>query len=174
MAKKKSYSPSYVNRIQLLLPTLQSVQPLLPTQANANHKYFRHYCQPSSLPQVIAQYSNFYLLMPIGGSRLFSYTVVVSNHILRYFSREVVSDFLFLCRHLLEFQNEAWSSMDQLNGKCEAPPTFPLAPLDFEYLVLRQVYTFFWWRLYQLIDHAYRFKYKVKDCQYPLSSSSTI
>ncbi len=68
--------------------------------------------------------------------------------ILRYFSREVASDFLFLCRHLLEFQNEAWSSLNQLNGKCDAPPTFPLAPLDFEYLVLPQVYTFFWWRLY--------------------------
>ncbi len=50
--------------------------------------------------------------------------------------------------HLLEFQNEAWSSLDQLNGKCDLPPTFPLTPLDFEYLVLLQVYTFFWWRLY--------------------------
>ncbi len=31
----------------------------------------------------------------------------------------------------------------QLNGGCVAPPTFPLAPLDFEYLALLQVYTFF-------------------------------
>ncbi len=54
---------------------------------------------------------------------------------------------LFLCRHLLEFQNEAWSSLDQLNGRCGAPPTFSLAPLDFEYLALLQVYTFFRWRL---------------------------
>ncbi len=69
--------------------------------------------------------------------------------ILRYFSREVASDFLFLCRHLLEFQNEAWSSLDQLKGGCGAPPTFPLAPLDFEYLALPQVYTFFRWRLYE-------------------------
>ena len=67
--------------------------------------------------------------------------------ILRYFSREVASDVLFLCRHLLEFQNEAWSSLDQLKGGCGASPTFPLAPLDFEYLALLQVYTFFWWRL---------------------------
>ncbi len=37
---------------------------------------------------------------------------------------------LFLCRHLLEFQNEAWSSLDQLMGGCAATPTFPLAPLD--------------------------------------------
>ncbi len=49
--------------------------------------------------------------------------------ILLYFSREVASDFLFLCRHLLEFQNEAWSSSDQLKGGCVTPLTFPLAPL---------------------------------------------
>ncbi len=30
----------------------------------------------------------------------------------------------------------------------DAPRNFPLAPLDFEYLVLPQVYTFFRWRLY--------------------------
>ncbi len=71
--------------------------------------------------------------------------------ILRYFSREVASDFLFLCYHLLEFRNEALSSLDQLNGGCVAPPTFPLAPLDFEYLALPQVYTFFWGRLYELV-----------------------
>ncbi len=70
--------------------------------------------------------------------------------ILRYFSREVASDFLFLCPHLLEFQNEAWPSLDQLKGGCGAPRTFPLAPLDFEYLALPQVYTFFRWRLYIL------------------------
>ncbi len=31
-----------------------------------------------------------------------------------------------------------------------APPTFSLAPLDFEYLALPQVYTFFRWRLYSI------------------------
>ncbi len=46
------------------------------------------------------------------------------------------------------FQNEAWSTLDQLNGWCDAPSNFLLAPLDFEYLAVPQVYTFFWWRLY--------------------------
>ncbi len=46
-------------------------------------------------------------------------------------------------QHLLEFQNEAWSSLGQLNGGCGAPPTFPLALFDFEYLSLPQVYIFF-------------------------------
>ncbi len=50
--------------------------------------------------------------------------------------------------HLLEFQNETWSSLDRLNGGCEALLTFPLAPLNFDYLAMPQVYTFFWWRLY--------------------------
>ena len=68
--------------------------------------------------------------------------------ILQYFLREVASDFLFLCRHLLEFYNEAWSSFDQLNSGCGTSPTFPLVPLAFEYLPLMQVYTFFWGRLY--------------------------
>ncbi len=36
----------------------------------------------------------------------------------------------------------------QLNDGCVAPPTFTLASLDFEYLALPQVYTFFRWRLY--------------------------
>ncbi len=36
----------------------------------------------------------------------------------------------------------------QLKDRCAAPPTFLLAPLDFEYLALPQVYTFFRWRLY--------------------------
>ncbi len=36
----------------------------------------------------------------------------------------------------------------QLKDGCGAPPTFPLAPLDFEYLALSQVYTFFRWSLY--------------------------
>ncbi len=48
------------------------------------------------------------------------------------------------CRHLLEFQN------DQLRGGCGAPLTFPLAPHNFEYLALPQVYTFFRWRLYSI------------------------
>ena len=52
-----------------------------------------------------------------------------------------------MCRHLLEFQNEAWSSLDQLNGGCDPPPIFFSSPFDFEYLALLQVYTFFWWRL---------------------------
>ncbi len=51
---------------------------------------------------------------------------------------------------ILKFQNEAWSSLDQLNGGCVAPPTFPVAPLGLEYLALPQVYTFFRWRLYTL------------------------
>ncbi len=94
-------------------------------------------------------------------------------YFLRYFSRQVASDFLFLCRHLLEFQNEAWSSFAQLTGGCGVPPTFPLAPLDFEYFALPQVYTFFRWRLQTweslsrvsesaetclLCDQFYRFK----------------
>ncbi len=33
----------------------------------------------------------------------------------------------FKCCHLLEFQNEALSSLDQLNGGCGTPLTFPLA-----------------------------------------------
>ena len=61
----------------------------------------------------------------------------------------LASDFLFLCRHLWECQNEAWPSLNQLNGGCGTPPNFPLVPLAFEYLALTQVYrpTFFWWRL---------------------------
>ncbi len=35
-----------------------------------------------------------------------------------------------------------------MKGRCVAPPTFPVAPLGFEYLALPQVYTFFRWRLY--------------------------
>ncbi len=82
----------------------------------------------------MAAYQNFYAnCMEVNGDLW----------ILRYFSREVASDFLFLCRHLLEFQNEAWPSLDQLTGGHGAPPTFPLASLDFEYLALPQVYTFF-------------------------------
>ncbi len=34
------------------------------------------------------------------------------------------------------------------NAGCVTPPTYPLAPLDFEYFTLPQVYTFFQWRLY--------------------------
>ncbi len=66
--------------------------------------------------------------------------------ILRYFSTEVA-----LCRHLLKFRNEAWSTLDQLSCGCGTPPTFPLVSLDFEYLALAQVNTFFWWRLYNFI-----------------------
>ncbi len=40
---------------------------------------------------------------------------------------------VYLCRHLFEFQNEALSTLDQLSDGCDTPPTFPLAPLDFEY-----------------------------------------
>ncbi len=50
---------------------------------------------------------------------------------------------MLLCHHFLEFQNEAWSSLNQLNGGCDPPPTYPLVPLAFEYLPLMQVYTFF-------------------------------
>ncbi len=48
---------------------------------------------------------------------------------------------------ILKFKEMAWSSLDQLNCWCVASPTFPLAPLGFEYLALPQVYTFFRWRL---------------------------
>ena len=34
------------------------------------------------------------------------------------------------------FQNEAWSSLDQLNGWCGTSSTLPLLPLAFEYLPL--------------------------------------
>ena len=34
----------------------------------------------------------------------------------------------------------SWSKLGQLNGGCGTPPTFPLAPLDCEYLALLQVY----------------------------------
>ncbi len=54
----------------------------------------------------------------------------------------------------LIFQKEAWSSLDQLNGQCGGPPTFSLTPLNFEYLALPQVYTFFRWRLYSLFDES--------------------
>ncbi len=50
---------------------------------------------------------------------------------------------------ILKF-NEAWSTLDQLNGGCGASPPLPLVLLDFEYLPLTQVYTFFRWRLYRL------------------------
>ncbi len=43
------------------------------------------------------------------------------------------SRFLLVCRHFFEFQNEAWPSLDQLNGWFGAPPTFHLALLSFEY-----------------------------------------
>ena len=33
-----------------------------------------------------------------------------------------------------EFHNEAWPSLDQINGVCGAPPIFHLGPLSFEYL----------------------------------------
>ena len=36
------------------------------------------------------------------------------------------------------FWNKACSSLDQPNGACGTPPTFPLAHLDFEYLVCRK------------------------------------
>ena len=45
----------------------------------------------------------------------------------------VSSRFLLVCSHFFEFQNEAWPSLDQLNGMCGAPPTFHLIPLIFEY-----------------------------------------
>ena len=34
---------------------------------------------------------------------------------------------------------QTWPSLilNQLNGKCDAPPTFPVAPLGFEYLPCR-------------------------------------
>ncbi len=35
--------------------------------------------------------------------------------------------------HFSEFQNEAWPSLDQLNGGFGAPLTFHLPPLSFEY-----------------------------------------
>ena len=41
-----------------------------------------------------------------------------------------------------------------LNGGCDAPPTFPVAPLAFESLALPQVYTFFWWTLYGYTEIA--------------------
>ena len=67
---------------------------------------------------------------------------------------EKLFDFLFLCCHLLEFQNGALSNLDQLNGECVVSPTFPLVPLAFAYLALMDVYTFFWWRLYLRISIA--------------------
>ncbi len=36
--------------------------------------------------------------------------------------------------------------------RCKTPPTFPLAPIDFEYLTLLQVYTFLWWRLHTALE----------------------
>ncbi len=68
--------------------------------------------------------------------------------ILLYFPREVASDFLFLCRHLSEYQNEAWPTLDQVHWGCDAPPTFSVLTLVVEYLASPQVDTFFWWRLY--------------------------
>ncbi len=61
-----------------------------------------------------------------------------------------------------KFQNEAWSSLDKLKGGCGAPPTFYLATLDFEYLALPQVYTFFWWRLYLASYKPYTFPFVTK------------
>ncbi len=49
------------------------------------------------------------------------------------------------CRHIVEFRNETWSSLDQLNSSCDTP----LVSLTFEYLALVQVYTFFWGRLFR-------------------------
>ncbi len=69
---------------------------------------------------------------------------------------------MFLCRHLLEFQNEAWSSLDQLQDGCGAPPTFALAPLDFEYLALPQVYPFFRWRLYVALSFSFLLPEKIR------------
>ncbi len=46
---------------------------------------------------------------------------------------------LLVRNHFLEFKNEAWPSLDQLNGVCGAPPTFHLAPLSFKYSA-RQMY----------------------------------
>ncbi len=43
------------------------------------------------------------------------------------------ASFLLVCSHFFEFQIEAWPSLDQLNGRFGAPPTFHLAPLSFEY-----------------------------------------
>ncbi len=54
----------------------------------------------------------------------------------------LILKFKEMAAHLLEFQNEVWSSLDQLNGGCVASPTFPVAPFSFEYLALSQVYTF--------------------------------
>ncbi len=49
------------------------------------------------------------------------------------FLKRVSSRILLVCSHFFEFQNEAWPSLDQLNGGFGAPPTFNLAPLSFEY-----------------------------------------
>ncbi len=40
----------------------------------------------------------------------------------------------------MELQNEAWSSLDHLNGGCGTPPTFPLVSLALENLPFTQVY----------------------------------
>ncbi len=49
------------------------------------------------------------------------------------FLKRVSLRFLLVCSHFLEFQNEAWPRLDQLNGGFDAPPTFHLALLNFEY-----------------------------------------
>ncbi len=48
---------------------------------------------------------------------------------------------------LVLFQNDAWSTLGQLNGGCGEFLPFPLVSLAFEYLPLTQVYTFFRWKL---------------------------
>ena len=50
-------------------------------------------------------------------------------------------DGTLLCCHLLAFQNEAWSSLVQLNVGCDTPPSFPLVPLTFDNLAFAQMYT---------------------------------
>ena len=67
--------------------------------------------------------------------------------ILRLSRTDVDSDFCCLCRHLLDFSNGTWPTFDQLHREYGGSPRINLAPLDFEYSALLQVYTFFWWRL---------------------------
>ena len=48
-------------------------------------------------------------------------------------TKSLRQQFLLESSHFFESQNEAWSSLDQLNGRFGALPTFYLAPLSFEY-----------------------------------------
>ena len=71
------------------------------------------------------------------------------------FLKRVCSQLLSVGSLFLEFQNDAWLSLDKFKGGCGAPRTFHLAPLSFEYSARQKCVLSFGRRVFTLPKNSF-------------------